>query len=54
EASPSSVTSVSKSPVQNPFEKFAYVPPETNSSGWRTTKSKMRLPKRVQVSTAKH
>ncbi|GKD27485.1 fanconi anemia group J protein [Tanacetum coccineum] len=43
----------SKSPV-HPFEKFAYVPPETNSSGWRTTKSKMRLPKRVQVSTAKH
>ncbi|GKC42525.1 hypothetical protein Tco_1060247 [Tanacetum coccineum] len=38
EVSPSSVTSVSKSPVQNPFEKFAYVPPETNSSGWRTTK----------------
>ncbi|GKC04691.1 hypothetical protein Tco_0996301 [Tanacetum coccineum] len=54
EVSPSSVTRVSKSPVQNPFEKFAYVPPETNSSGWRTTKSKMRLPKRVQVSTAKH
>ncbi|GKB31307.1 hypothetical protein Tco_0870708 [Tanacetum coccineum] len=54
EVSPSSVTSVSKSPVQNPFEKFAYVPPETNSSGWRTTKSKMRLPKRVQVLTAKH
>ncbi|GJX65205.1 fanconi anemia group J protein [Tanacetum coccineum] len=40
EVSPSSVTRVSKSPVQNPFEKFAYVPPETNSSGWRTTKSK--------------
>ncbi|GJV09595.1 fanconi anemia group J protein [Tanacetum coccineum] len=39
EVSPSSVTSVSKSPV-HPFEKFAYVPPETNSSGWRTTKSK--------------
>nr|GEY45160.1 ATP-dependent helicase, C-terminal [Tanacetum cinerariifolium] len=54
EVSPSSVTSVSKSPVQNPFEKFAYVPPETNSLGWRTTKSKMRLPKRVHVSTAKH
>ncbi|PWA89161.1 RAD3-like DNA-binding helicase protein [Artemisia annua] len=52
EVSPSSVTSVSKSPEQHPFEKFAYVPPETNSSGWRTTKSKMRLPKRVQVSTA--
>ncbi|GKC00398.1 fanconi anemia group J protein, partial [Tanacetum coccineum] len=30
EVSPSSVTSVSKSPEQNPFEKFAYVPPETN------------------------
>nr|GEZ34037.1 fanconi anemia group J protein homolog isoform X2 [Tanacetum cinerariifolium] len=53
EVSPSSVTSVSKSPV-HPFEKFAYVPSEANSSGWRTTKSKMRLPKRVQVSTAKH
>ncbi|PWA74455.1 ATP-dependent helicase, C-terminal [Artemisia annua] len=46
EVSPSSVTSVSKIPVQHPFEKFAYVPPETNSSRWRTTKPKMRLPKK--------
>ncbi|KAI3745621.1 hypothetical protein L6452_08022 [Arctium lappa] len=54
ELSPSSVTSWSKSVVQHPFEKFAYVPQETNSGGWRTTKSKMRLPKRSQISTAKH
>ncbi|GJY32323.1 fanconi anemia group J protein, partial [Tanacetum coccineum] len=47
EDSPPSVTSVSKSPVQNPFEKFAYVPPETNSSGWRTTKSKEVSPSSV-------
>ncbi|XP_076944311.1 uncharacterized protein LOC143614894 [Bidens hawaiensis] len=49
ELSPSSVTSVTKSLVQDPFEKYAYVRPETNSGGWRTTKSKMRLPKRVDA-----
>ncbi|KAF5804016.1 putative RNA helicase [Helianthus annuus] len=47
EHSPSSVTSGTKSLVQDPFEKYAYVPPETNSGGWRTTKSKMRLPRKV-------
>lgn len=54
ELSPSSVTSWSKNVVQHPFEKFAYVSQETNSGGWRTTKSKMRLPKKAQISTAKH
>ncbi|KAI3518646.1 hypothetical protein L1887_07453 [Cichorium endivia] len=49
EPSPSIVTSLSlsnKNVLQNPFEKFAYTSPETNSLGWRTTKSKMRLPKK--------
>ncbi|GJW37311.1 hypothetical protein Tco_0060231 [Tanacetum coccineum] len=63
EVSPSSVTSVSKGPVQGHMQispssvtsvSKGPVPLETNSSGWRTTKSKMRLPQRVQVSTAKH
>ncbi|XP_023768865.1 uncharacterized protein LOC111917407 [Lactuca sativa] len=54
EESPSIVTSLSKSVLQNPFEKFAYTSPQTNSIGWRTTKSKMRLPKKVLVSTTKY
>lgn len=28
------------------IEKFAYLPPQQRSGGWRTTKSKMRLPKK--------
>ncbi|XP_071698535.1 uncharacterized protein [Rutidosis leptorrhynchoides] len=52
EVSPSSVTSGTKAEV-NPFEKFAYVPQDSASSGWRTTKSKMRLPKRSQVTNTK-
>nr|KAJ0222044.1 hypothetical protein LSAT_V11C200051680 [Lactuca sativa] len=54
EESPSIVTSLSKSVLQNPFEKFAYTSPQTNSIGWRTTKSKMRLPKKVLASTTKY
>ncbi|KAI3808284.1 hypothetical protein L1987_24233 [Smallanthus sonchifolius] len=41
EVSPSSVTSGTKSLVQIPS-----VRPETNSGGWRSTKSKMQLPKK--------
>nr|KAJ0221350.1 hypothetical protein LSAT_V11C200051250 [Lactuca sativa] len=40
--SPSSVTSLSKGVSQNPFEKFAYTSPQTNSMGWRTTISKVK------------
>ncbi|KAL4557570.1 hypothetical protein LXL04_035753 [Taraxacum kok-saghyz] len=37
-----------KNMLQNPFEKFAYTSPQASSAGWRTTKSKMRLPKKAQ------
>ncbi|KAL4579106.1 hypothetical protein LXL04_015241 [Taraxacum kok-saghyz] len=49
-----SPSSMSKNMLQNPFEKFACTSPQASSAGWRTTKSKMRLPKKVQVSTTKY
>lgn len=32
------------------IEKFAYSPKKVNSGGWRTTKSKLRLPRRPLLS----
>ncbi|KAL8211546.1 hypothetical protein R6Q57_005983 [Mikania cordata] len=54
EVSPASTTSVTKSLVLPQFEKYAFVSPETNSGGWRMPKSKMQLPRKVQISSAKH
>nr|XP_043634675.1 regulator of telomere elongation helicase 1 homolog [Erigeron canadensis] len=53
ELSPSCATSGTET-TAHPFDKFAYVPQETNSLGWRSTKSRMRLPKKAQSSTAKY
>ncbi|RVX15979.1 Fanconi anemia group J protein-like [Vitis vinifera] len=39
----------------HPFEKFSYKPqePQQNSNGWRTTKSKLRLPKSSPLSNSR-
>lgn len=39
----------------DPFEKFSYKPqePQQNSNGWRTTKSKLRLPKSSPLSNSR-
>ncbi|XP_052202294.1 uncharacterized protein LOC127808030 isoform X2 [Diospyros lotus] len=34
------------------IEKFSYIPPQQHSGGWRTTKSKMQLPKRQLLPTS--
>ncbi|KAL2538076.1 RAD3-like DNA-binding helicase protein [Forsythia ovata] len=43
-----SCTSASPSPI----EKFAYIPPPQDSGGWRSTKSRLRLPRKGLVSSA--
>lgn len=50
--SPSSGSCISKCEVLNSIEKFSYSPQPNNSAGWRTTRSKMRLPKRGMLSNA--
>ncbi|XP_059635149.1 uncharacterized protein LOC132277322 isoform X2 [Cornus florida] len=48
---PFSVSEVGESAVLSSIEKFSYSPKKHDLGGWRTTKSKMRLPKRGLNST---
>ncbi|CAB4309336.1 unnamed protein product [Prunus armeniaca] len=38
--------SLDRASILNSFDKFSYSPIEQNTGGWRTTKSKLKLPKR--------
>ncbi|KAL3514875.1 hypothetical protein ACH5RR_027592 [Cinchona calisaya] len=49
--SPSTGSCTSKRAGLDAIEKFAYLPTQQNLGSWRTTKSKMRLPKRGLLST---
>ncbi|XP_027092260.2 uncharacterized protein [Coffea arabica] len=51
ELSSSNGSCTSKRAGLNSIEKYAYIPEQKNSGGWRTTKSKMQLPKRGLLST---
>ncbi|XP_024169418.1 Fanconi anemia group J protein homolog [Rosa chinensis] len=39
-------SNVDKVAILNPFDKFSYSPVQQDQGGWRTTKSKLKLPKR--------
>lgn len=49
--SPVRGSSVGNCAVPMSIEKFSYIPPQQNSEGWRTTKSRMRLPKKGLLPT---
>ncbi|CAA3024232.1 Fanconi anemia group J homolog [Olea europaea subsp. europaea] len=44
-------SSTSASP--SPIERYAYIPPPQDPEGWRSTKSRLRLPRKDPVSSAK-
>ncbi|KAL5557707.1 hypothetical protein UlMin_033918 [Ulmus minor] len=44
--SPANGSSMDRVAIHNPFDRFSYTPPDNAAGGWRTTKSKLKLPKR--------